>query len=50
MVTNRITKHTMHKEYIELTEEHARHIRSAQEKSIPIVAIGTTALRVLESV
>ncbi|MGL4722122.1 MAG: tRNA preQ1(34) S-adenosylmethionine ribosyltransferase-isomerase QueA [Desulfovibrionaceae bacterium] len=48
--SQRITEHTMHKEYIELTEEHARRIRSAKEKSIPIVAIGTTALRVLESV
>ena len=48
--TDDIREHEMHEEYISITEENARKIQEAKEQGIPIVAIGTTALRVLESV
>lgn len=45
-----IREHIMHEEYISIDEENAKKIAQAQQQGIPIVAIGTTALRVLESV
>lgn len=48
--TEDIREHTMHEEYISIDEENARIIREAQENNIPIIAIGTTSLRVLESI
>lgn len=48
--TQDIREHHMHEEYIAINQENAQKIQKAKEQGIPIVAIGTTALRVLESV
>ena len=45
-----IREHTMHEEYITIDQENAQIIQDAKQQGIPIIAIGTTALRVLESV
>ncbi len=43
-----IREHTMHKEYIEITQETVLAISQAKEAGRPVVAVGTTATRVLE--
>ncbi len=45
-----IREHTMHTEYIEITEECASLIENARKESRPIIAIGTTTVRTLEGV
>src|SRR5207247_3961351 len=44
-----LAAHTMHKERFELTEETARIITEARRAGGRIIAVGTTTLRVLES-
>ena len=45
-----IREHHMHPELMEMTEESAREISRAKEEGRPVVAVGTTAVRALESV
>ncbi len=45
-----LADHAMHAEYYEITQENAAKIRAAQKDSKPVVAVGTTTVRVLESV
>ncbi len=45
-----LTKHDMHTERFELSEETARTISTAKSQGRRIVAVGTTSVRVLESV
>ena len=45
-----ILKHEMHSEYFEVTKEVANKINEAKSKGKRIIACGTTAVRVLESV
>lgn len=44
-----VTEHTMHEEYYELTEENATLINSTRKQGGRIFAIGTTSVRVLET-
>ena len=44
-----IAAHTMHEERYELSEETARIINAAKREGRRVIAVGTTALRVLES-
>ena len=46
--TQDIRQHVMHSEYVEISEETARLLRSAKEEGRPIIAVGTTSLRALE--
>jgi S-adenosylmethionine:tRNA ribosyltransferase-isomerase len=45
-----VDNHTMHKEYVQVTEEAARAVSEAKNAGRPVVAVGTTTVRVLESV
>jgi S-adenosylmethionine:tRNA ribosyltransferase-isomerase len=45
-----LSEHTMHEERYELSAETARIINDAKQKNCRIVAVGTTTVRVLESV
>ncbi len=45
-----ITKHKMHSEYYELSEDAANIINLAKEQGRRVIAVGTTSVRVLESV
>lgn len=45
-----ISRHQMHSEFYELSEEAAAKINSVRENGGKIVAVGTTAVRVLETV
>ena len=45
-----IRKHEMHPEYIEIAPESAELICRAQHENRPVLAVGTTTVRVLESV
>lgn len=45
-----ITKHQMHAEYYELSQETVEIIKNSKEQGKKVVAIGTTTTRVLESV
>ena len=45
-----ISRHQMHSEFYELTEENAAKINKVRENGGKIVAVGTTAVRVLETV
>jgi S-adenosylmethionine:tRNA ribosyltransferase-isomerase len=45
-----VGEHTMHKEYVQVTEEAARAVSDAKKSGRPVVAVGTTTVRVLESV
>ena len=47
---NDIREHTMHAEYVELTAEAAQAVNRAKQEGRAIVAVGTTATRVLEGV
>jgi S-adenosylmethionine:tRNA ribosyltransferase-isomerase len=44
------TRHAMHREWGELTEDTARAIQACQARNGRVVAVGTTSVRVLESV
>jgi S-adenosylmethionine:tRNA ribosyltransferase-isomerase len=45
-----IREHRMHREYVQLTAETARKVNAAKESGRPVVAVGTTTVRTLESV
>lgn len=45
-----ILDHKMHSEFIEMTEENAQILNNAKQKGKRIIAVGTTSVRVLESV
>lgn len=45
-----ILNHEMHSEFIEMTEENAKKINKAKREGRRIIAVGTTSVRVLESV
>ena len=45
-----ILNHNMHSEYIEMTEENADKINKAKTEGRRVIAVGTTSVRVLESV
>jgi len=45
-----ITQHKMHSEYYELSEDAAIAINTAKEQGRRVIAVGTTSVRVLESV
>ncbi len=45
-----VTKHDMHSEYYEMSEEVADLLNKARDKGNRIIAVGTTSTRVLESV
>ena len=45
-----ILNHNMHSEYIEMTQENADKINKAKAEGRRIIAVGTTSVRVLESV
>jgi S-adenosylmethionine:tRNA ribosyltransferase-isomerase len=47
--THRIQDHSMHRERYTLSEESARSINRARDAGARIIAVGTTALRVLET-
>jgi S-adenosylmethionine:tRNA ribosyltransferase-isomerase len=47
--TNKITEHKMHSELYSVPEETVRLIRQTRQKAGKITAVGTTALRALES-
>lgn len=44
-----IREHAMHAEYVEVPERTARLIRQARNEGRPVVAVGTTTVRALES-
>ena len=45
----KVTEHEMHSEYYELTPEVAEKINAAKREGRRVIAVGTTAVRVLES-
>ncbi len=45
----KVTEHEMHSEYYELTPEAAEKINAAKREGRRVIAVGTTAVRVLES-
>ncbi|MBD3328384.1 tRNA preQ1(34) S-adenosylmethionine ribosyltransferase-isomerase QueA [Candidatus Peregrinibacteria bacterium] len=47
--TDDVKKHKMHKEYYELTEKNAKIINDAKSNGKKVIAVGTTAVRILES-
>lgn len=49
VTAERIAEHVMHAEYYELSEEAATALRTAREAGGHVVAVGTTATRVLEA-
>lgn len=44
-----IRQHSMHSEYIEISPETATQIQNAKDEGRPVVALGTTTVRTLES-
>ncbi len=46
----RIEDHTMHSEWVELTEENAEKILCAKQEGRRVVAVGTTTVRTLEGI
>lgn len=44
-----VTKHEMHSEYFEVTDDAARRINAARARGGRIIAVGTTSVRTLES-
>ncbi|MEK7623318.1 MAG: tRNA preQ1(34) S-adenosylmethionine ribosyltransferase-isomerase QueA, partial [Patescibacteria group bacterium] len=46
----RVEDHTMHSEWVELTEENAERINRAKKEGRRIVAVGTTTVRTLEGI
>ncbi|MGL4524421.1 MAG: tRNA preQ1(34) S-adenosylmethionine ribosyltransferase-isomerase QueA [Spirochaetia bacterium] len=47
--TDKVEDHEMHREYYEIDNESCEKINTAIEKKIPIITIGTTSCRALES-
>lgn len=45
-----IRNHTMHAEYVEVSDATAQAVRAARQSGRPVVAVGTTAARTLEGV
>lgn len=45
-----VRTHTMHAEYIEISHQEAQKIEQARLQSRPVIAVGTTTVRALESV
>ncbi len=45
-----VTKHTMHSEYYEMTEEVANKLNKAKKDGRRIIAVGTTSTRTLETI
>lgn len=39
----------LHKEYLEVSEDTSKRVKKAKEKSVPVIAVGTTVTRTLES-
>ncbi|OGH65901.1 MAG: tRNA preQ1(34) S-adenosylmethionine ribosyltransferase-isomerase QueA [Candidatus Magasanikbacteria bacterium RIFCSPHIGHO2_02_FULL_41_13] len=48
--TERIEDHTMHSEWVELTQENAEKINQAKAEGRRVVAVGTTTVRTLEGI
>lgn len=48
--TERVEDHKMHSEYYEISQETADNINSARETGGRVITVGTTAVRILESV
>lgn len=48
--TEEIEKHTMHSEWVELTEENAQKINHAKHEGRRVIAVGTTTVRTLEGI
>ena len=48
--TEEIEKHTMHSEWVELTEENAEKISHAKQEGRRVIAVGTTTVRTLEGI
>ena len=48
--SDNVEDHTMHSEWVEITEEHADKINQAKKEGRRIVAVGTTTVRTLEGV
>ncbi len=48
--TEEIEKHTMHSEWVELTEENAEKISHAKQEARRVIAVGTTTVRTLEGI
>jgi S-adenosylmethionine:tRNA ribosyltransferase-isomerase len=49
VTTEDLNDHPMHEEYFEVGEEAAAAVRRAQAEQLPILAVGTTAVRAIES-
>lgn len=48
--TERVQDHTMHSEWVELTEESANKINKAKKEGRRVIAVGTTTVRTLEGI
>jgi S-adenosylmethionine:tRNA ribosyltransferase-isomerase len=48
--TDDVEQHHIHTEYMEVTEEVAAQIRAAREERRRVIAVGTTSVRVLETI
>jgi S-adenosylmethionine:tRNA ribosyltransferase-isomerase len=49
VVTDDLDRHPMHSEHYEVPEAVAVEVQSARERGAPVIAIGTTVVRALES-
>jgi S-adenosylmethionine:tRNA ribosyltransferase-isomerase len=49
VTTEDLDDHRMHEEEFEVTSEAAKAVRDARERNAPVVAVGTTVVRALES-
>lgn len=49
VTTDDLDHHTMHEEWFEVSEQLAASVREAHRRDAPVVAIGTTVVRALES-
>ena len=50
MKTERIEDHTMHSEWVELSEDNAKIINAAKKEGRRVIAVGTTTTRTLEGI
>lgn len=48
--SERVDDHTMHSEWVELSEEHAEKINRAKREGRRVIAVGTTTVRTLEGI
>lgn len=48
--SERVDDHTMHSEWVELSEEHAQKINRAKKEGKRVIAVGTTTVRTLEGI